>query len=291
MEQGTNVEEWNIDQSKALSKKGLYAPLSVYSRDDDTNPSSKPRKLAASLKDGALVDFLVQVGKEHNRKSNSSVGKNNGCRPLSQTDINDRIRMRSLTLIGGGINTSISSELKKKKASFAIPQQITKMKRKQMSGNENTTSKVGMHTCARLAVVNTKWNEYMARFLQDKQVNLECANARALVNSLSLTLSRVELVGSFVVIMKCKSNPHLVSKEGYLIGETSNTWRLATLPKHAEKKMSYKSFCKVLTVPKGFGTELDVVITTSESGESFSVDVYPATENLSKGRTIYIRIT
>lgn len=292
MEPGNDVDERNTDQAKVLSKKGLYAPLSVYTRDVDdhaTTQPSKPPKLRASLKDGALFDFLVQVGKEHNRKSNISVGKNNGSRPLSQNDINDRIRMRSLTLVGGGINTSISSELKKKKAPFAIQQQI--MKRKRISGKKYTESHVGLDTWATLEVVNKKWNEYVARVIQQTQVNLECANARALVNSLSLILTRVELVGALVAIVKCKSHPHLVSNEGYVTGETSKTWRLATPRRRADKKKSDKSFSKILTVPKGGGTELEVVIRHPESDGSLITDDYTAIERSNKERTINIRIT
>ena len=292
MDQGNDGEERNIDQVKVLSKKGLYAPLSVYTRDVVDHGStqlSKPRKLAAALKDGALVDFLVQVGKDHNRKSNISVGKNNGSRPLSHNDINDRIRMRSLTLVGGGINTSISSELKKKKASLAI-QQLT-MKRKRMTRKKDTSNHVDVDTWAKLEVVNSTWNAYVHRFLQHMQVNLDYSNTRASVNSLSLTLSRVELVGSFLAILKCESHPHLVSYEGYLIGETLHTWRLATLRRHADKKKTDKSFCKVLTVPKGGGTELEVVIQRPESSESFVTDDSKATEKSNEGRSIYIRIT
>ena len=103
--QEKETDDSNTDpaKNKTLSKKGLYAPLSVYGRDDvdvinvdgEASKAAKSRKLPSSLKDGALIDFLFQVRKEHNRKANMSVGKNSGCKPILQNEVNDRIRMRA----------------------------------------------------------------------------------------------------------------------------------------------------------------------------------------------------
>ena len=309
--QEKETDDSNTDpaKNKTLSKKGLYAPLSVYGRDDvnvinvnddlaTAASKAKARKLPSSLKDGALIDFLFQVGKEHNRKALMSVGKNNGCKPVSQNEVNDRIRMRALTLIGGGINTSISGsgDQKRKRVSASVllpPQQqqycnMSNRKRKQIcgktkyvhkvAGRAGTDSTTRMHsTWDTLEEVNSKWNDYVRRFLKDEGVDLKSMSNsmsanRSLTNTLSRIMSRVELVGSFVEIVRCESHPHLVSTEGFLIGETSQTWRLATLPRKVEKDKPKpkpeKRICKVLTVPKGGGTEFELVLNPRSNDES-----------------------
>jgi hypothetical protein len=82
------------------------------------------------------------------------------------------------------------------------------------------------------------------------------------------------MVGSYVEIVSCESHPHLLSTEGFFIGETSQPWRLATLPRKVKvekdkpksmhmsksKSKSKKRICKVLTVPKGDGTMFALVL-------------------------------
>jgi hypothetical protein len=141
--------------------------------------ASKASKLPSSLNDDALIDFLFQVGKERNRKVNMLVGKNSGCKPVSQNEVNDRIRMWALTLIGGGINTSISAsgsgDSKTKRVSAVpLPPQYCNMSnriRKQICGKTKYAHKVAgkagagaddgtattcMHTWDKLEEINSK---------------------------------------------------------------------------------------------------------------------------------------
>lgn len=92
--------------SQTLSKTGLYSPLSLISLEKNNQPKKKNNRSAG--KDGALVDFVFQIGKEYHRKASLRSGKNNGCKPTSHSEVKDKISNRALTLIGGGINTSLS---------------------------------------------------------------------------------------------------------------------------------------------------------------------------------------
>ena len=158
-----------------------------------------------------------------------SVGKNNGCKPVSQNEGNDRIRMWALTLIGGSINTSISAsgssgDSKRKRVSAVpvpLPPQyyMSNRKRKQIYGKTKYAHKVAgkagagaddgtvttrMHTWDKLEEINSKWNDYVRRFLQDEDVDLpdlksmSSMGARSLINTLSRIVSRAEMVGSYV---------------------------------------------------------------------------------------------
>eukprot|EP00545_Synedropsis_sp_CCMP1620_P006190 CAMPEP_0119021986 /NCGR_PEP_ID=MMETSP1176-20130426/27100_1 /TAXON_ID=265551 /ORGANISM="Synedropsis recta cf, Strain CCMP1620" /LENGTH=249 /DNA_ID=CAMNT_0006976711 /DNA_START=77 /DNA_END=823 /DNA_ORIENTATION=+ len=243
---------------KTLSKKGLYAPLSVYNA--SSNPS-RQAKIRPSLKDGALIDFLFRVGQEHNRKAKISVGKNNGCKPVSQNDVNDRIRQRALTLIGGGIDTSISGESTRKRTSAATPQHYPSMsnrKRKLMhTGRCREQKLVGPppRNCAtgtwdKLVEVNRKWNDYVHRFLRQDGCDLQPTSNKALATTLSRHMREVGVVGSFVEITACESDKYLATKSGIVVGETTNTWRLAVLPKVAQKDEPASVLCKLRTVAR-----------------------------------------
>jgi hypothetical protein len=255
----------NNDQPKTLSKKGLYAPLSVY-RDQEDSSSSKKRKVAPSLKDSALVDFLYTVGRDHNRKATISVGKNNGCKPLSQNEVSDRIRQRALTLIGGGINTSISGEKSKKNASKATGLYQTMSNRKRKLRQERQESVGGSQQCPstntgdKLTEINRKWNDYVHGFLRDQGCDLQTKKGtRALTTMLTRYLPEVGIVGSFINIAACKSNKHIVSKRGFMVGETAHTWRVAVLPRGTSRNKLGKVLFKLRTVAKQ-GTRITLVL-------------------------------
>ena len=283
MEKLKDVNDRNTGTGTTLSKAGLYAPLSVSRRVDDPNLLSKPRKLASLLKDGALVDFLVQVGINHNRRAAISVGKNNGSKPLSQNEVNDRVRMKALTLVGGGINLSISGAPKKVKASLFPRSQVSNTKRKRTSFVCEKYALCEPQAWATLEKVNKTWNDYIVRLLQDEGIDLESTNVRSLTRRLSKVASGMEMVGSFVSIVKCQAHKQLVSKKGFIVGETLNTWRLATLPTKIDENKPVERFCTVLTVPKGVGTELIVSV-------RFTSPEHPSEGNLGEEKTLKICI-
>ena len=285
MEKVKGVYGRNVDPTASLTKTGLYAPLSVFSKDEDDTAtrSSKPRKLASFLKDGALVDFLVQVGINQNRKATILVGKNNGSKPLSQNEVNDRVRTKALTLVGGGINTSISGNAKKVKASSLLPQnQAANNKRKRTCYVSKLSGQLDSHTWDTLENVNKKWNEYVVRFLKEEGIDLGSKNVRLLKRRISQAVSHTEIVGAFVSIVECRAHPHLVRKEGFLVGGTSNTWRLATLPMNTAMQKPDTRLCTVLTVPKG-GSVLALSV-------CFHSDENSSEENLTTGKILKICI-
>ena len=118
---------------KTLSKRLLYLPLAAYessshggSDGGTTNNAVDPittyldnrKSLPISVQEKALVNFWHKVGVEyHQNQATVHDPKNNGNRPISLRDLEDRIRQRALTLVGGGINKSWSQN------SSTVPQQ------------------------------------------------------------------------------------------------------------------------------------------------------------------------
>jgi hypothetical protein len=227
--------------SKTLSKAGLYAPLSAFD-----SISTKPKKVPSSLKDGALIDFLFCLGQDYNRKSSIRVGKNNGCKPVSHNEISHRIRQRALTLVGGGINTAIAPHRSKVLNSYRF-----KRKKKKRPHEKRRLTTAEVPAWDTLEQVNRIWNtEYLPRLLVDQAI-VSCDKAKGSVEELFST-GKVEFVGSQVRISACKSHASYIDKAGYLIGDTTKTWRIATVCKG-------KKHIKVLVAPKS-GTGIEIIL-------------------------------
>lgn len=106
-----------MEHGKILSKNILYAPLDAYNKvtaNDDHDKKigsieslqSNYRKKKKS-KEANLASFLHTVSCDYHRNRHRNDAKNNGSRPLGLADIEDRIRQRAVTILGGGINSSL----------------------------------------------------------------------------------------------------------------------------------------------------------------------------------------
>jgi hypothetical protein len=277
---------------KYLSKTGLYAPLKVLykseEKSDNLNSSSisTSRKqltsqllYTSSFKDHALIEFLHQIGKDYHQRVPISTGKNCGCRNLSQSDIQDRIKTKTLTLLGGGIHSTIHSKR------TTIITRTTKMKgqysntkrkkyfRKHSISNQSISNEM---TWDKLVYINSKWNQCVNEFLQQqkqqqstnlivktkkkKPMTTNTTTLRDMLVVLTQTISQWELVGSMVRLSSPKQQQQQEQQKqqqqdhwGILVGETKNTWRIVriSIPSNtkSQKPWKQKQF-RVMTVPK-----------------------------------------
>ena len=107
-----------------LSKNELYTPMAGYDQ-DDVEPSvylGTKSSIPKSLQESALVQFYRNVSLDYHYQNPNipSANSNNGndyknagaSRPIPLADVDDRIRQRTVTLLGGGIHTvSVKSSL------------------------------------------------------------------------------------------------------------------------------------------------------------------------------------
>jgi len=289
-----------------LSKNLLYAPLTAYHKaaaatcvdDKDGIDGRLNYHKKKSFKESSLVSFLHSVSCDYHRTRRSTVNdaKNNGSRPLGLADIEDRIRQRAVTLIGGGINSSIipitiqrklnkkrhqkSSEemepiLKKKKLLSSLPSSSSSSS-SQMTGM-TTTLDGGNHGGSGnnnndeiipfLQGLNIAWNAYIWKVIalnkiypsshkkqnllfedntNDKflqylpslkeieyklialtRINKNNNNRNSSNNNNNNNYRPLELIGSHVRIESCNSRRSWIGRFGILIGETTNTYRIA----------------------------------------------------------------
>ena len=116
-----------MEGGKSLSKNLLYAPLEAYHKaacfqavggdsdystsDSNFHPSqymSLKSSIPKSLQESSLVSLFHSIScNYHRNRAMANDAKNNGSRPLGLSDIEERIRQRAVTLVSGGINSSI----------------------------------------------------------------------------------------------------------------------------------------------------------------------------------------
>lgn len=218
------------------------------------------KSVPASLRESSLIDFIQTVSAE---KSND--------KPLSSQAIEDRIRQRALTLVGGGINSSMSTtgkqasnkrhrrheELSNRQRKKLLKQRA--QEKKQVLNNKEKDEKA-FNT---LLEVNQKWNIYVRKLAGITDMKKEehvTDDDDSLRKTLSPRLAQVELVGAFVNIVECRAHKEWVGKEGLVVATTTNTWRLAIIKLTQKQKQQPR----VLVVPKR-GSKLMFRLSMGES--------------------------
>ena len=91
-----------------LSRMSLYTSMAAYNNDRGLEPSEFMRMQQStpkSLREATLTEFVQRVSHDFHRSLDVNFCKNTAGRPLSVPEIEDRLKQRALTLVGGGFNT------------------------------------------------------------------------------------------------------------------------------------------------------------------------------------------
>mmetsp|Transcript_18664 Transcript_18664/g.28211 ORF Transcript_18664/g.28211 Transcript_18664/m.28211 type:complete len:257 (-) Transcript_18664:68-838(-) len=225
---------------RTLSKTGLYSPLAIVNL--DKNQSKKKNRSAG--KDGALIDFIFQIGKDYHRKASIRFGKNNGCKAVSHSEVKEKISQRALTLIGGGINTSISKGIHKQGIKLCYKSSKAITRKKKAKAVVNYSKKL---TWDNVTLMNHYWNLYIQDHLQEIQFP-DRTNIIKILHELER--SEIEWTGAEVHVISCLSNRNYDGYTGILIQCTTNTWRVAV-------KASGNEYIELCVIPKT-GSRIEV---------------------------------
>lgn len=282
-------------QGKSLSKNLLYTPLEAYLLHDaaavatarrtdtkvsitaaatttsqsTTNPHPSQylntlKSVPKSLHETSLAPFLQSISHDHHSgltTAAADAAKNNGSRPVSVKDVEDRIKQRAVTLVGGGINASLRSSTSTRSFPFRNNKHshrfkaAKKRKRKEWQhqvqencqswidrfgdGHDKTSS---MTEVEFLREMNKAWNDYMysegsstplddftkTEIAPNKEDDSDNKMQRQFQQRLSQE-KQLELVGAHVKIAVCNSHKAWAGRFGVLVGETTNTYRIAGL--------------------------------------------------------------
>ncbi len=279
--QATKSHLW-MEDGKTLSKNLTYAPLAAYqksaigARDQDSKKSSpahpsqymsNKKNVPTSLRESSLSSTLHFVSCDYHRnRATINDAKNNGSRPLGLPDVEDRIRQRAVTLVGGGMNSSIPIAKKtnrsKKRRHRSWEEAEPRLKKYSMeavlSGSEPS------HVISFLRKMNMAWNKYAWNLLtsdKDKRENFrlseddlnlievrlgtlvskkksrstEGGNFNRAVNS---NHGKIDLIGAHLKIDTSDAHKSWGGRFGVLVGETTNTYRIASFARRSKKTKS-----------------------------------------------------
>ena len=233
--------------SKSLSRNALYTPLRAYEQTEvDPNTfMSTLKNLPASLKESSLFSFMQRIGEDYHR--NRATGpdpKNNGSRPLTVSDMDDRLRQRAVTLVGGGVNSAMSTSNPK-----SSDTRTRKRPRRDLKPVEAILSSAQTTNQGLMAVmfsINTSWNHYIHQVMglgihsSMDPISSEEMKARAIKAKFVIGREDIELAGAHVRILACKQKRHLVDTYGFLVGETKNTFAVGMRSTSSGKKRRRK---------------------------------------------------
>lgn len=311
-----------MEDGKTLSKNLMYAPLVAYHKsaaisasDNNDSGSSSASKInhpsqyasndpnvLKSLNESSLVSILHFVSCDyHHNRATVNDAKNNGSRPLGLSDMDDRIRQRAVTLLGGVINASIpvvkttTRSKKRRHRSWEEVEPVLKKLSSSSSEEGVTSESESGRVISFLQKLNSAWNGYAWKLLLKSKVTNEKqrlseddlkaieVRLRALMgsridnrkksNSSGGTNSRsgssffekgsveddpINLVGAHVKVESSNSRTSWVGRFGVLIGETTNTYRIASFTRTRRKNKkanSTEAACKkkeieILVLPK-----------------------------------------
>jgi len=282
-----------MEDGKSMSKNLMYTPLVAYELDDSFPSESKhPSRytknnpsVVKSLNESSLVSILhfVSCDHHHNRTIVNDA-KNNGSRPLAAPDVGNRIRQRAVTLLGKGINSSIPTvkrtirPKKRRRRSW----EESKLVLKNLSSEAESFESELVGVVSFLRKLNSAWNTYVWKVLANEkgtnhntqisddalreiEIRFEALVGNRLNNrrkcdygasgrkDLIEREDSIDLIGAHVLIKNCRSYRSSVGRFGILIGETTNTYRIAsytrertsnhkkTLPTRKEKTESIRS--------------------------------------------------
>lgn len=245
---------------KSLSRNSLYSTLdTLTNQKNETKSSSK-----------SLYNFMESISHEfHSSESSLGVknGSNNGGLGLQARHFESKLGQRALTLIKGGIDTSISTNdlverknvMSKKEANrnkiIRLHGCKSKTKRKKLQEKTKSICKDNLKQVRGTIMLSLHhlWQTYIQNLFQQYDISDPSKSDQKTLSSL---LGTVEMIGALIKIQRC-SNYSLKGKFGFIVGSSANTWSIAMLKKEVlcfddEEIAKYcnQSSLKVVLIPK-----------------------------------------
>jgi hypothetical protein len=221
------------EDGKTLSKNSLYAPLIAYDQSnvEPANYLATKSSIPKSLQENSLIQFWRAASVDYHRQSSSAKdAKNGGSRPLFIPEIDDRVRQRAVSLLRGGIQSTVTthpnSHRKRERKSRK------ERKRRRINADSAFPSKKridfqdDLHYLRRL---NANWNEYMMKVLE---IDATSDDEFTTIARPACDMSKLDFVGSHFQIATCSQDAKLVGQSGVLLGVSRNTWKVAILRAH-----------------------------------------------------------
>lgn len=245
-----------------MSRASLYKSLASYNDAEDSERSSA-LTTSRSQQDSSLIEFLQRVSDQYHRLlANPGDAKNTAGRPLSKLEITEKIRQRTLTLVGGGFNRKISSKTSGKR-SLKLKLSSRKRKREQRRLPNNKCrfddSDSSVEQCIFLLRLKALWDEYVWGILKREgvvgQVSMDQADAKDGSKSFDLTkcmkifsCTVMEWIGARVAIQTCKQCESWKGLEGIIVGATKRVWKISTIKRKRNDERNDRRKRETMTI-------------------------------------------
>jgi hypothetical protein len=226
----------------------LYTTMAAYNNPQGLDPSEYMKNQSStpkSVQEASLTEFVARVSADFHRSPLGGRGRrrelgnfsNRGGRPLSVQDVDESLRHRAVTLVGGGFNgrprqrqpgTAGAAPFSGKDAKQRLMEAYGKRRcpRGTSAGRRKSQGKLGarvppeVHRAQTefLAELNREWVRYARDLLgtTPAQVSTSMASLPG--------RSSLEWVGAGVRVERCDRRPSRSGAAGILVRETPNTW-------------------------------------------------------------------
>ena len=221
----------STEDGKTLSKNALYAPLIAYDQSnvEPANYLATKSSIPKSLQENSLIQLWRTASVDYHRQSSSAKdAKNGGSRPLFIPEIDDRVRQRAVTLLGGGIQSTVTTHRNSHPERKSRKERI----RRRINSKSAFPSKQGIDLQDNLNYLrrlNASWNEYIMKVLE---IDSTSYDEFTTIARPACDMSKLDLVGSHFQIATCTQAAKLVGQSGVLLGVSKNTWKVAILRPH-----------------------------------------------------------
>jgi hypothetical protein len=219
------------EDGKTLSKNALYAPLIAYDQSniEPANYLATKSSIPKSLQENYLIQFWRTASVDYHRQSSSAKdAKNGGSRPLFIPEIDDRVRQRAVTLLGGGIQSTVTTHPNSHRERKSRKERT----RRRINAESAFPSKQGIDfqdNLRYLRRLNASWNEYIMKVLE---IDTTSDDEFTTIAPPACDMSKLDLVGSHVRVRTCTQDAKLVGQSGVLVCVSKNTWKVAILRAH-----------------------------------------------------------
>jgi hypothetical protein len=235
--------------SGVLSRTSLYTSMAAYNNTKGVEPSEHMRNQLStpkSIQESTLTEMWRQVSADFHRGTTAassssaavrrgrgggaqSIGtfSNHGARPVTSQDIEETLRHRAITLVGGGFH---------KKPPKPLASSASRRPKRTTTGKNLIRSSVVVPAdvyqsqMVFLLRLHRAWIQHAWEILDGTSAATVQRRLASLPNQNSM-----EWIGSRVRIDECGAQPSRIGRVGIFVAHTANTWRVVPVPDDFEK--------------------------------------------------------
>jgi hypothetical protein len=214
--------------ANVLSRASVYAPLRSYDGAMKTLAAGTSSSRVATTQQ--FLQFYSNVSTAmHRRHRNGLHGKNTSARPVSASQLGDRLQQKSITLAGGGYNAAVVSTAATNRSKAAARRKKAKKRRKLERSDDKLLAASSSESQDYLHHLNEVWNSYAIKILRiGDGSTTRSDDPEEILQRVTKLSHRLEWIGARICFVVA-ADRQVVEKTGILVAHTAKTWRIAAI--------------------------------------------------------------